>query len=76
LVEQGTLNPKVEGSNPSRPIAETPLHDDHGPSFVVDELTTENLAQAEARAGVRVGNAGADAADAAVVMVNLIREAS
>jgi 6,7-dimethyl-8-ribityllumazine synthase len=37
-------------------------------------LTTENLAQAEARAGGRVGNAGADAADAAVVMVNLIRE--
>ena len=24
LVEQGTLNPKVEGSNPSRPIAERP----------------------------------------------------
>ena len=25
LVEQGTLNPKVEGSNPSRPIAKTLL---------------------------------------------------
>ena len=37
-------------------------------------LTTESIAQAEARAGGRVGNAGADAADAAVVMVNLIRE--
>jgi hypothetical protein len=24
LVEQGTLNPKVEGSNPSRPIARAP----------------------------------------------------
>ena len=24
LVEQGTLNPKVEGSNPSRPISESP----------------------------------------------------
>jgi 6,7-dimethyl-8-ribityllumazine synthase len=38
-------------------------------------LTTENRAQAEARAGGAVGNAGADAADAAVVMANLIREA-
>jgi 6,7-dimethyl-8-ribityllumazine synthase len=37
-------------------------------------LTTENRAQAEARAGGAVGNAGADAADAAVVMANLIRE--
>src|SRR5438552_8776143 len=25
LVEQGTLNPKVEGSNPSRPTLECPL---------------------------------------------------
>jgi hypothetical protein len=24
LVEQGTLNPKVEGSNPSRPTSEPP----------------------------------------------------
>jgi hypothetical protein len=24
LVEQGTLNPKVEGSNPSRPMTEIP----------------------------------------------------
>lgn len=37
-------------------------------------LTTEDMAQAEARAGGAVGNAGADAADAAVVMANLIRE--
>ena len=37
-------------------------------------LTTETRAQAEARAGGEVGNAGADAADAAVVMVNLIRD--
>jgi hypothetical protein len=29
LVEQGTLNPKVEGSNPSRPMAERPA----SPSF-------------------------------------------
>ena len=36
-------------------------------------LTTENRAQAEARAGGEVGNAGADAVDAAVAMVNLIR---
>jgi 6,7-dimethyl-8-ribityllumazine synthase len=38
-------------------------------------LTAEDRAQAEARAGGAVGNAGADAADAAVVMANLIREA-
>jgi 6,7-dimethyl-8-ribityllumazine synthase len=38
-------------------------------------LTTEDRAQAEARAGGAVGNAGADAADAAVVMANLVREA-
>jgi 6,7-dimethyl-8-ribityllumazine synthase len=38
-------------------------------------LTTENRAQAEARAGGAVGNAGADAADAAVVMANLVRDA-
>jgi 6,7-dimethyl-8-ribityllumazine synthase len=37
-------------------------------------LTTETRAQAEARAGGEVGNAGADAADAAVAMVNLIRD--
>jgi 6,7-dimethyl-8-ribityllumazine synthase len=37
-------------------------------------LTTENQAQAEARAGGAVGNAGADAADAAVAMINLIAE--
>jgi 6,7-dimethyl-8-ribityllumazine synthase len=37
-------------------------------------LTTEDRAQAEARAGGAVGNAGADAADAAVVMANLVRE--
>ena len=36
-------------------------------------LTTENRGQAEARAGGSVGNAGADAADAAVVMANLVR---
>jgi len=35
-------------------------------------LTCENRAQAEARAGGEVGNAGADAADAAVVMANLL----
>ena len=35
-------------------------------------LTTETCAQAEARAGGAVGNAGADAADAAVVMANLV----
>ncbi len=37
-------------------------------------LTTEDRMQAEARAGGVVGNAGADAADAAVVMANLVRE--
>jgi 6,7-dimethyl-8-ribityllumazine synthase len=37
-------------------------------------LTTESREQAEARAGGAVGNAGADAADAAVVMANLVRE--
>lgn len=38
-------------------------------------LTTEDMDQAEARAGGAVGNAGADAADAAVMMVNLVRGA-
>ena len=38
-------------------------------------LTTENQAQAEARAGGDKGNAGVDAADAAVVMANLLAEA-
>jgi 6,7-dimethyl-8-ribityllumazine synthase len=37
-------------------------------------LTTEDRLQAEARAGGEVGNAGSDAADAAVVMANLVRE--
>ena len=37
-------------------------------------LTTETHAQAEARSGGAVGNAGADAADAAIAMVNLLRE--
>ncbi len=35
-------------------------------------LTCDTMAQAEARAGGEVGNAGEDAADAAVVMANLI----
>jgi 6,7-dimethyl-8-ribityllumazine synthase len=35
-------------------------------------LTCDTYAQAEARAGGEVGNAGADAADAAVVMANLV----
>ena len=35
-------------------------------------LTTDSLDQAWARAGGKVGNAGADAADAAVALVNLI----
>ncbi len=35
-------------------------------------LTTDSLDQAWARAGGEVGNAGADAADAAVALVNLI----
>jgi 6,7-dimethyl-8-ribityllumazine synthase len=37
-------------------------------------LTTEDRAQAEARAGGDKGNAGSDAADAAVVMANLVAE--
>jgi hypothetical protein len=41
LVEQGTLNPKVEGSNPSRPIAEAPairaFHRAGGGSIRCDE---------------------------------------
>lgn len=37
-------------------------------------LTTENRQQADARSGGDVGNAGADAADAAVAMINLIGE--
>lgn len=37
-------------------------------------LTTETHAQAEARSGGAVGNAGADAADAAIAMINLLRE--
>jgi 6,7-dimethyl-8-ribityllumazine synthase len=37
-------------------------------------LTTENQEQALARAGGAVGNAGADAADAAVAMINLLAE--
>ena len=39
-------------------------------------LTCETMAQAEARAGGAVGNAGADAADAAVVMANLVGAAA
>lgn len=39
-------------------------------------LTTETHAQAEARSGGAVGNAGADAADAAIAMINLLREAA
>lgn len=37
-------------------------------------LTTENRQQAEDRAGGDKGNAGLDAADAAIVMVNLLAE--
>lgn len=37
-------------------------------------LTTENREQAQERSGGSVGNAGADAADAAVAMANLIAE--
>lgn len=37
-------------------------------------LTTDDRAQAEARAGGDKGNAGSDAADAAVVMANLVAE--
>ncbi len=39
-------------------------------------LTCETMAQAEARAGGDVGTAGADAADAAVEMANLVRAAA
>ena len=37
-------------------------------------LTTETREQAEARAGGELGNAGLDAADAAIVMVNLLAD--
>lgn len=37
-------------------------------------LTCDTREQAEARAGGAVGNAGADAADAAIVMVNLLAD--
>lgn len=37
-------------------------------------LTCETHAQAQARAGGAVGNAGADAADAAITMVNLLAD--
>ena len=37
-------------------------------------LTCDTYAQAEARAGGAVGNKGHEAADAAVAMVNLLRE--
>jgi len=37
-------------------------------------LTCDTFAQAEARSGGEVGNAGSDAADAAVVMANLLAE--
>ena len=37
-------------------------------------LTTENQEQARARAGGEVGNAGSDAADAAIAMINLLAE--
>lgn len=37
-------------------------------------LTTEDMDQAWARAGGEVGNAGADAADAAIAMINLLAE--
>jgi 6,7-dimethyl-8-ribityllumazine synthase len=47
---------------------------DTGVPVAFGVLTTEDRSQAEARAGGEVGNAGSDAADAAVVMANLVRE--
>lgn len=49
---------------------------DTGVPVAFGVLTTENREQADARSGGAVGNAGADAADAAIAMINLIREAA
>jgi 6,7-dimethyl-8-ribityllumazine synthase len=56
----------------SRGLARVAL--DTGVPCAFGVLTTDTLAQAEARAGGTVGNAGADAADAAVTMANLAAE--
>jgi 6,7-dimethyl-8-ribityllumazine synthase len=45
---------------------------DSGVPCTFGVLTCDTLAQAQARAGGDVGNAGEDAADAAVVMANLL----
>ena len=39
-------------------------------------LTTENIQQAVERAGTKAGNKGADCAESAIEMVNLLREIS
>lgn len=49
---------------------------DTGVPVAFGVLTTEDQDQAWARAGGRVGNAGSDAADAAIAMVNLLAEGS
>lgn len=48
---------------------------DTGVPVAFGVLTTEDQEQARARAGGAVGNAGSDAADAAIAMVNLLAEA-
>ena len=45
---------------------------DSGVPCAFGVLTCDTLEQAEARSGGAVGNAGADAADAAVIMANLV----
>lgn len=47
---------------------------DTGVPVAFGVLTTENQEQARARSGGAVGNAGSDAADAAIAMVNLLAE--
>ena len=64
LVEQGTLNPKVEGSNPSRPIAEDHLQVSPSPLFAMQQRTlgaTSGAIQAPENATNRRGNSPAAA---------------
>ena len=51
----------------------TALNREEGPPISFGVLTTENLAQAMARAGGDAGNLGASAADAALEMADLFR---
>ncbi|MBQ7242191.1 MAG: 6,7-dimethyl-8-ribityllumazine synthase, partial [Firmicutes bacterium] len=72
VIRGGTTHYDYVCSEVSKGIANVALNTDIPVMFGV--LTTENIEQAIERAGTKAGNKGFQCAEAAIEMVNLIRE--